>query len=669
MSRIEYSSDTLGQAVKDAWKNARAAHESWRQEARVCYDMVAGHQWTDYEESELKAKDRIPVKFNRIQKYVNALVGLQINNRQEIRYLPRETSDNRVAELLTEAVRWADDLCEGEDEVTDAFEDMAVCGMGWTDTRMDYKEDPKGLVKTAERIDPIEMEWDPLAKKRNLSDACWKAHGKNWDWQEAEERWPQLAEAAGPAELDDDMPVLSDTEEWNYVPGKQSGSARPKKVLIVRIQWYEDRKVMYLVDPDNGELTAVARNRFSKIKELFMQLYGIELEGVSGTERKYYEAFAANSTVLEKHEMSCKKFTLQAMCANRDRNKNIWYGIVRAQIDPQKFSNKFFSDFAYIISTNRKGGAFVETSALVDPKKAERDWASPDSIIEVEDGALARGAIRERDAGTIPAGVDRLMSYAAQVMPDISGVSAELMGQVDRNQPGILEEQRKESAVSMLGKFFDALKRHSRSRGHVVMEYIIKYLNDGRIIRISDPMGKSKPAALNFPEDITMDIVVDEAQTTSNSKRQTLGVVLNLLPHLQAMQVPVPPSIIEYLPLPSTLIEEWKQLLAPKPDQENKNPLAEAEAVKGQFELQKEQMRQQPKMLDLQLKQQKQQNDVSHELKRLIHEEVKIALQAAALELERGKLEVDAAEAGVRLALDEYSTLRTPKVIQNANQQ
>jgi hypothetical protein len=41
--------------------------------------------------------------------------------------------------------------------------------MGWTETRLDYEDNPAGDPKI-ERTDPLEMVWDSSAKKRNLAD-------------------------------------------------------------------------------------------------------------------------------------------------------------------------------------------------------------------------------------------------------------------------------------------------------------------------------------------------------------------------------------------------------------------------------------------------------------------------------------------------------------------
>jgi hypothetical protein len=37
--------------------------------------------------------------------------------------------------------------CDGEDEESEAFDNCATCGMGWTENGMCYEDDPAGLYR------------------------------------------------------------------------------------------------------------------------------------------------------------------------------------------------------------------------------------------------------------------------------------------------------------------------------------------------------------------------------------------------------------------------------------------------------------------------------------------------------------------------------------------
>ena len=115
---------------KDNIKSAKDKSRAWRKEAKECYDFVAGRQWTEEEEAILKEQLRPIVSFNRIAKIIDSVSGHQIVNRQEVKYYQREQGDAQLAEILTAAGEWVDDECEANDEVSDAFMDMIIGGMG-----------------------------------------------------------------------------------------------------------------------------------------------------------------------------------------------------------------------------------------------------------------------------------------------------------------------------------------------------------------------------------------------------------------------------------------------------------------------------------------------------------------------------------------------------------
>src|SRR5688572_19438674 len=111
--------DEVAKEFRHRFKMAEAHSKNWRQEARELFDIKAGHQWDDADVAELQDKygGAYPnVTFNLADKYSDAVTGLQINNRQEIRYFPRIPGKVTIDEYATGVVQWCRKQCEAEDE-------------------------------------------------------------------------------------------------------------------------------------------------------------------------------------------------------------------------------------------------------------------------------------------------------------------------------------------------------------------------------------------------------------------------------------------------------------------------------------------------------------------------------------------------------------------------
>lgn len=151
------------------------AQVNWRREAREDFDFDAGEQLSEDDKAILQDAKRPIVIFNRVGTTVDAVAGQEVGNRQEVQFLPRRQGVVKKNELLTSAAKWFRQQCDAEDEESDAFRDLVVCGMGWTETRLDYEDNPEGHPRV-DRTDPLEMTWDRSAKKRNLVGARRIAH-------------------------------------------------------------------------------------------------------------------------------------------------------------------------------------------------------------------------------------------------------------------------------------------------------------------------------------------------------------------------------------------------------------------------------------------------------------------------------------------------------------
>lgn len=582
-------------------KASQDAHGDWQKSARVAFDMVAGEQWTDEELADFREKKRLPIVFNRIARVVSSIAGNEVGQRQEVRYMPRTVGVAGVNELLTNAAEWARDQCDAEDEESDAFFDTIVCGMGWTETRMDYEQDPEGKV-CIDRVDPLMMHWDDSAQKRNLADRKWQIHVGKMKLEDVKERWPEKADELT-ASTGLDSSALEDADVRivdpnKFYQGERSAVADEQEVEVLHHQWYEVECYYKVLDPLTQQIQEVSEDEFPTLQER-MQTIGMPLQSAKLNRRVYKRTFVCNHVELETGMApSQKDFTFQAITGMRDRTRKTWYGIVKAMIDPQKFSNKTFSQMEFIIRSGAKGGLMVESGAAANPRNLEKQWAETASIVEFNEGALSAGKVMPKPAPEFPIAMQQMMDFSVQSLDAVSGVNLETLGMVGREQAGYLEAQRKQATLTILAPLFDSLRRYRKMQGRVLANFIQEYLSDGRLIRIVGKDGLEQYIPLlRDPQTMEYDVIVDEAPTSPNNKERTFAVLKEMFPLLQAAGVQPPPDTIKYLPLPESFIASIQKSM----EEAKKNPPPNPIQMKAQADMQQAQMKMQADMQKLQM--------------------------------------------------------------------
>ena len=122
-------------------------HRASRVGFSPCHSCGSGERWSDTDKALLNAQQRPHIVFNRVLTILKAVAGMEINGRHEIQFIPSHNEVTAPNELLSAASKWMAQGCDGEDEESEAFDNTATCGMGWTENGMCYEDDPAGLYR------------------------------------------------------------------------------------------------------------------------------------------------------------------------------------------------------------------------------------------------------------------------------------------------------------------------------------------------------------------------------------------------------------------------------------------------------------------------------------------------------------------------------------------
>jgi len=564
------------------WDKALDAHwDAWIQEGKQSFDMVAGRQWENEALEIMREQQRIPVVFNRMAPTIDAVCGAEIQGRQQVQYYPREVGDTAVNDVLTQGAAFFMEGCDGGEEDSDAFRDCLICGVGITDTRVEIEEGEVALVK--ERVNPLSVLFDPSSRRSNFADARYLRRTQVYSQEEFEELWPQ-ATPVGDDELNAKRVTIVDPR-LRYKNGELGDSNAIQEVVVHEYQWFE-REAVHRVAIE-GEIIELSQDQYDMARSEMP-----ELDSMRDFRKVFYRAVVSGPEILEYGERL--GFSYYAMTGKRDQTKGWWYGLVRGMTDPQRFANKYLSQMMHIINSNAKGGLMLEEGSAEDQQQFESSWADPGAVTWMPAGSLSGASgpkFALKPSPPYPLAADKMTEMSFNAIQGSTGVNNEMLGLADRQQPGVLEAQRKQAAYGILSAFFDANRRYLKMQGRYLLKLIQKYIPADELVRIVGEDGSPQyvPLALD-PETAEYDVVVDDAPSGPNQKMQTFQILTQMMPLLQAADLPAKiwAEFARYSPLPASLAQKIAK------------GLEEAEAQSQQAEQQQAQVGEAAMQTDLQ---------------------------------------------------------------------
>lgn len=529
------------------FEEAEQSTQSARDKSERDRDYYDNKQITSEEEETLKKRGQPVVVYNRIQRKVNYLKGLETQTRKDPKAFPREPGDDGSAQAVTDALRYVCDDQSWDSKRSEAFENIIVEGTGAVMV---------GAVQNRDNIDPalICIPWDrlffdPYSRRVDFSDATYMGIVTWMDVKEAQAKFPNAKEAI--------------EATWVQARDSQTYDDRPKNNLWADYKRKRVRIVeMYYIE--RGEWVTCMFTKAGFIADPKPSPY-LDVDGKPENPIKAISAYV-----------------------DRDNNR---YGEVRAMISPQDEINKRRSKALHLINSRQvRISRSASAPGGMDASSIKRELAKPDGIIFAEHGEV--DVLQTTDMAA--ANLQMLQEAKAEI--DLLGPNAAMAGKNENDQSGRAILAQQQGGMVEVALLMDRLRALSLAVYRSVWARIKQYWQAPRWIRVTgdernlrwvglnvprtmldiakeklanDPQAEQKLALLaqdpmaNVPMEVEnqvaemdVDIIIDEGMDTPTVQSEQFDTLSKMMPSLTQL----PAEAIELLVQASSLRDKDKLL-------------------------------------------------------------------------------------------------------------
>jgi hypothetical protein len=213
-----------------------------------------------------------------------------------------------------------------------------------------------------------------------------------------------------------------------------------------------------------------------------------------------------------------------------------------------------------------------EKSAVDDPQRFERQYASTKAAIQVNDGAIAGGQIQPKAQAALPTGYENVYDIANSSLGEVTGINKEFLGSSENRQvSALMEAQRINQASSVLAIYFDANSLCQIESARLMLTWMaILADNRPRHVTLMNPDGTSRTELIT-PELFMKeyDIKITEAKMPTAQQAETGQVLLGIAQSAAMMGKDIFPVVVDYIPgLKHADKKRLQQILNPEPSPE-----------------------------------------------------------------------------------------------------
>lgn len=653
------SDKELLRVFKDRWRYAEeelAPQYQAAREAHLFYDgndMAYGinlHGGDGIVRQVIQLKTPKPI--------VDAINGLMIQTSTTINItpiIPEQEAQQLYSMLIDGAMDYFRELADMKSVEGVQHLEMLICGYGAIDNAITYCKNPDGQI-AAEVLQYDEIAWDPQARGKNLLDARWVRRDKVFTMENALKKYKGSTEED--FETKEEADGINTRNHW--ANRYEYGDPRVERfidahtpnieqlVTVSHYQWMEEETYYrainpyYQLDPYTQEVVARHLTQMQriyieemsqqtdydeqKVEDMFefnpaapvlvmdddqkrevedvYKSYGVKLNVQEYDKECYYTAELTRNKVFKKFKsLDQQGFTIKFETGYYDKDRKIWYGMVKQMQEPVKYSNKAVTEMLYAIAVNSKGGVLYERSAVPNPKRFERDWAKNNAAIMVEDGSIDR--IKPKAQAALPTGYENIYEISSSSTWEAAAVGREYLGMGELAQPSaLLEAQRINRVVGTMAAYFDSIRLCKVHTARLWITFIrsLAQNNPGRLFPMITGMGEEVIAQLREDSlapryEVRMGEVPSSVAQEAENTQQLMGIAQVLI---STAGINIYPAIIDTMQaLPRNTKEAVKAAMAPpEPDPQQQ----QIQMQQLQLNMQEQQVRIAKDMADTEVK-------------------------------------------------------------------
>lgn len=429
-------------------------------------DYRDNKQWTEDETKKIEDRGQPVVTYNRIQRKMDYLSGLEKQQRKDPKAFPRTPDDQDAADAATDAIRYVCDDTKWDDKRSAAWDDLLTPGT--CAVLVGHKMGRQGPDPDIYCIAWDRFWYDPHSSKPDFSDARYMGIVTWYDLEDAISRWPDKA-----GMLNETLDSVRPNETYDDRP-KHSLWADPKRRRVRVIEGYYLRGAIW---------HRCVATKMGKLEESEPSPY----IGENGQPENPIKAMS--------------------LYVDRDNNR---FGAARVMISPQDEINKRRSKALHLITMRqfRMGRSSVEDKEVI-----RKELAKPDGGIMADDGDFEILPTNDMAA----ANLQLLQEAKAEI--DLLGANSALAGKNESEMSGRAILAQQQGGMVEVARMFDRLRSLSIEVYRAIWNRIRQFWTEEKWVRVTDDERNLKFVGLN--QKVTVKMLAQEVAEGDEKAMET----------------------------------------------------------------------------------------------------------------------------------------------------